>query len=194
MLKTIDLPLSETLIKEFHFHLKSGVFEDMANGYPVGEYKNRANVVSDITTSTPQMVAEKMKNLLVEYNELDKYDVNSLMKFHADFEHIHPFQDGNGRVGRMILFRECLKHEIIPIIIRDESKAEYYHVLHEAQVNHNYKPVVEYARKQQMLCKEELAPFVQVEEGEIENHRVPERISERRQDMLREMKGINLEQ
>lgn len=194
MLKTIDQPLSEALIKEFHFHLKSGVFEDMANGYPVGEYKNRANIVSDITTSTPQMVGEKMKTLLAGYNELEEYDVNSLMKFHADFEHIHPFQDGNGRVGRMILFRECLKHEMIPIIIRDESKAEYYHVLHEAQVNENYRPMVEYARKQQILCKEELAPFVQEEAGEFDKRRVPERITERKLDMLQEMKGINLEQ
>lgn len=194
MLKTIDQPLSEALIKEFHFHLKSGVFEDMANGYPVGEYKNRANIVSDITTSTPQMVGEKMKTLLAGYNELEEYDVNSLMKFHADFEHIHPFQDGNGRVGRMILFRECLKHEMIPIIIRDESKAEYYHVLHEAQVNENYRPMVEYARKQQILCKEELAPFVQEEAGEFDKQRVPERITERKLDMLQEMKGINLEQ
>lgn len=167
MLKTIELPLSETLIKEFHFHLKTGVFEDMANGYPVGEYKNRANVVSDIETSTPSMVSEKMDALISSYNQLKQYEVSDLMKFHAEFEHIHPFQDGNGRVGRMILFRECLKHDIVPIIIKDETKVEYYHVLHDAQVNKNYDPINAYAKKQQMICREELAPFI-VEELESE--------------------------
>lgn len=182
MLKTLDLPLSENLIKEFHFHLKTGVFEDMANGYPVGEYKNRANVVSDIETSTPTMVAEKMEELISSYNQLQGYDVSHLMKFHAEFEHIHPFQDGNGRVGRMILFRECLKHDIVPIIIKDESKAEYYHVLHEAQVNGNYAPINEYAKKQQKICREELAPFVTEEQlGTIKYARA---------EMLEDMCGI----
>lgn len=161
MLKTLDLPLSEKLIKEFHFYLKTGVFEDMANGYAVGQYKTRANIVSDIETSSPAMVAEKMKRLVEEYNKLEEYDIESLMRFHAEFERIHPFQDGNGRVGRMILFRECLKHDIFPIIIRDETKLEYYHVLHEAQVNENYELIATYARKQQELSIAELKPFIQ---------------------------------
>lgn len=182
MLKTLDLPLSENLIKEYHFHLKTGVFEDMANGYPVGEYKNRANVVSDIETSTPAMVVEKMEELISSYNQLQEYDVSHLMKFHAEFEHIHPFQDGNGRVGRMILFRECLKHDIVPIIIKDESKAEYYHALHEAQVNGNYVLINEYAKKQQKICREELAPFVTEEQlGTIKYARA---------EMLEDMRGI----
>lgn len=185
MLKTLALPLSENLIKEFHFHLKIGVFEDMANGYPVGEYKNRANVVSDIETSTPAMVAEKMKELVSSYNQLREYDVSHLMKFHAEFEHIHPFQDGNGRVGRMILFRECLKHDIVPIIIKDELKAEYYHGLHEAQVNGNYTPINEYAKKQQKICREELAPFVREEQAEA-----GDTVTYARKEMLEDMRGI----
>jgi len=170
MLKTLDLPLSEKLIKEFHFYLKTGVFEDMANGYPVGEYKNRANIVSDIETSSPSMVSERMGELLAAYEKNNKYSIEVLMKFHAEFEHIHPFQDGNGRVGRMILLRECLKHEIIPVIIKDETKMEYYHALHSAQVDGNYRLISDYAKKQQAICKAELEPFLpQLEKGIVDS-------------------------
>lgn len=186
MLKTLEEPLSEELIKEFHFHLKTGVFEDMANGYPVGKYKNRANGVSDIKTSSPAMVDEKMEALVSAYNELKRYGVAELMKFHAEFEHIHPFQDGNGRVGRMILFRECLRHDILPIIIKDETKLEYYHVLHDAQVEKNYEPMNVYAKKQQAICREELAPFV-VEEMEAEH-----RQSLLQKEMLQDRMGMEV--
>lgn len=164
MLKTIDQPLNEKLIKEFHFYLKSGVFEDMANGYPIGEYKIRANIVSDIETCVPTRVHEEMAVLVSEYNGLTEKGIESVMGFHAGFEKIHPFQDGNGRVGRMILFRECLKQDLIPVIIRDESKAEYYHVLHEAQVRGNFEPLETYAKVQQQLCRKDLEPFIQTEQ------------------------------
>ena len=80
-----------------------GVFEDIANGYPIGEYKNRRNIVSDITTALPEDVHARMTTLLDEYNAADKHDLHGLAKFHADYEAIHPFQDGNGRTGRLIL-------------------------------------------------------------------------------------------
>ena len=109
MLKTYAEPLSHELIKRYHYKLKSGVFEDIANGYPIGEYKNRRNIVSDITTALPEDVHARMTALLDEYNAKDQQDLHGLAKFHADYEAIHPFQDGNGRTGRLILFKECLK-------------------------------------------------------------------------------------
>lgn len=125
MLKTYQEPLSHELIKRYHYKLKSGVFEDIANGYPIGEYKNRRNIVSDITTALPEDVHARMTTLLDEYNAADKHDLHGLAKFHADYEAIHPFQDGNGRTGRMILFRECLYHGIAPFIIEDANRPEY---------------------------------------------------------------------
>ena len=133
MLKTYQEPLSHELIKRYHYKLKSGVFEDIANGYPIGEYKNRRNIVSDITTALPEDVHARMTTLLDEYNAADKHDLHGLAKFHADYEAIHPFQDGNGRTGRLILFKECLKNDIIPFVVNDSRKAEYYHALNTAQ-------------------------------------------------------------
>lgn len=115
MLKTYKEPLSHELMKRYHYKLKSGVFEDIANGYPIGEYKNRRNIVSDITTALPEDVHARMTALLDEYNAADKHDLHGLAKFHADYEAIHPFQDGNGRTGRLILFKECLKNDIKPL-------------------------------------------------------------------------------
>lgn len=125
MLKTYAEPLSHELIKRYHYKLKSGVFEDIANGYPIGEYKNRRNIVSDITTALPEDVHARMTTLLDEYNAADKHDLHGLAKFHADYEAIHPFPDGNGRTGRLILFKECLKNDIDPFVVNDSRKAEY---------------------------------------------------------------------
>ena len=88
MLKTYAEPLSNELIKRYHYKLKSGVFEDIANGYPIGEYKNRRNIVSDITTALPEDVHARMTTLLDEYNAADKHDLHGLAKFHADYEAI----------------------------------------------------------------------------------------------------------
>ena len=91
MLKTYDLPLSHELIKRYHYKLKSGVFEDLANGYPVGEYKNRRNMVSDIVTAMPEEVEGRMTELLEWYHALPQHTLADLAKFHADYEAIHPF-------------------------------------------------------------------------------------------------------
>lgn len=167
MLKTIDEELSESIIKQFHFHLKAGVFEDKANGYLIGEYKNRANQVSDIETTLPKDVPEKMKKLLHNYLSLKEVSLDDIMVFHADFESIHPFQDGNGRVGRMILFRECLKNNIIPVIIKDESKMKYYHALHELQVNKSKKELLEYAVEEQKMFCQEMEQYIYDLENDI---------------------------
>ena len=125
MLDTLEEDLSEELIKHFHHELKSGVFEDRANGYAIGEYKKRANMVGMYKTALPNEVAEEMAKLLEWYNMQEK-SLHILAEFHAKYEIIHPFQDGNGRTGRMILFRECLKNpNICPFIIRDDSRNKY---------------------------------------------------------------------
>ena len=121
-IQTLDEPLSIDIIKQMHYNLKVGVFEDMANGYPCGEFKNRANRVSDIVTSEPQNVEKDITALLNKYLQVSTPSVKDLAAFHAEYENIHPFQDGNGRTGRMILFRESVKHNMIPIIIRSENK------------------------------------------------------------------------
>lgn len=158
---TLDEPLSEEIIKGMHYNLKAGVFEDKANGYPIGECKNRYNIVSDIETAKPGDVSRNVAELLEWYHSDNRTDLEKQMEFHSKFEKIHPFQDGNGRVGRMILFRECLRNKIVPVIIKDETKLEYYHVLHEAQVNGDYNPLYGYGKQQQSRYKEEILPFLE---------------------------------
>lgn len=163
MLHTIDLPLTEAIIKELHYNLKAGVFEDRANGYPVGEYKNRRNIVSDITTTNPADVEKDMEALLGWYHNDPRRTVEKQMELHARFEKIHPFQDGNGRVGRMLLFRECLRDKIVPVIIQDENKPIYYRALHKAQVEGDYTALYKYGQKQQQFYKDAIMPFLEPE-------------------------------
>ena len=124
MLKTLDEDLSEELIKKFHYELKSGVFEDKANGYNIGEYKARPNIAGTMQTSLPVNVSDDMKELLIWYKNSEK-NLRTIALFHLKYEKIHPFQDGSGRTGRVILFREALKNDIIPPIIHDENRMEY---------------------------------------------------------------------
>lgn len=95
MLQTCEEVLSQKLIKGYHYRLKAGVFEDIANGYPIGEYKNRRNMVSDIVISAPEEVEADMQALLDSYNSKGSHDLRDLAELHAKFEQIHPFQDGN---------------------------------------------------------------------------------------------------
>lgn len=128
MLKTFDQPLDQNMIKSYHKALKSGVFEDITKGYPVGAYKSRPNIVGNIITTPPEQVSDEMHKLLVWYGD-QNIDLKTLASFHIRYEKIHPFQDGNGRTGRIILFKECLKNNIVAVIIEDSLKAEYYHAL-----------------------------------------------------------------
>ena len=166
MLKTLNEPLSEKLIKEYHYILKVGVFEDILNGRPSGEYKNRTNGVSDITTYHPANVPEAMESLIYEYNNSAK-DMDAIVKFHADYEKIHPFQDGNGRTGRMIIFRQCIENDIIPIIINDDTKMKYYHTLHMAQVDGDYEPLRAYFKEQQYKYYEQIKDYVEIDNNRI---------------------------
>ena len=131
IMKNMDEPLSEDLIKGMHKNLKEGVFEDFANGYAVGEWKKRENRVSDIYVALPQEVPEKIHQLLNTYTSKERIELKDVAVFHAKFENIHPFQDGNGRVGRLIMFKECLKYNIVPFIIEDNLKMFYYRGLKE---------------------------------------------------------------
>ncbi len=130
MLDTLESPLTQELIKQFHYELKSGVFEDRANGYAIGDYKKRPNMIGMYQTTKPENVAEEMY-LLVDWYKNQNVKISILAEFHARYESIHPFQDGNGRTGRLILFRECLKNSIIPVVIEDANRNEYLEALKE---------------------------------------------------------------
>jgi Fic family protein len=151
MLKTLDNELSEELIKELHYQLKAGVFEDRANGYKIGEYKDRENVVSDIITTKPAQVQDKMSALITEWSNKTKSKVTltDILDFHAKFERIHPFQDGNGRVGRMLIFRECLRNNVIPFIFDADNKIAYRTALNTAQKTGDYSLLLKVARNAQ---------------------------------------------
>ena len=128
MLDTLDAALDQQIIRSFHFELKSGVFEDRANGYAIGDYKKRPNMIGIHQTTLPSQVPDAMTELLNWYHAQD-VSLKTLAEFHARYEIIHPFQDGNGRTGRIILFRECLRHDISPFIIEDANRPEYLEAL-----------------------------------------------------------------
>ena len=159
-LNYLDEPLSETFICGMHRNLKEGVFEDIANGYAIGAYKTRANRVSDITTALPQEVPGRMRELLESYHKKSELTILDIAKLHAEFETIHPFQDGNGRVGRMILFKECLCHNLIPVLIRNENKTEYIRRLNEAQIHQKFDGLVSYFKEEQKHYFKETAPMI----------------------------------
>ena len=118
--------LSESFIKQLHFVLKSGTTDSRKSWFRVGDYKMLENEVGGSDTAKPAEVAEEIKALLKEYNSKSKITFDDILDFHVRFEAIHPFQDGNGRVGRLIMFKECLKHNIVPFIITEELKMYYY--------------------------------------------------------------------
>lgn len=123
--------LTEKFIKEFHLILKSGTADSRKEWFAVGDYKKLPNEVGGMETTLPEEVAGKMKALLSEYNVKEDKTLNDILEFHVKFEKIHPFQDGNGRVGRLIMFKECLKYNIVPFIIEDNLKLYYYRGLKE---------------------------------------------------------------
>lgn len=149
IMKNMDKPLSEDLIKGMHKNLKEGVFEDFANGYAVGDWKKRENRVSDINVALPQEVPDRIYQLLNFYTCKENIELKDIAVFHAKFENIHPFQDGNGRVGRMIILKQCLDNDIVPVIIRDSNKAEYYRFLNKAQHEEDYNGLIRYFEKEQ---------------------------------------------
>lgn len=119
------MKLTESFIKQLHFILKSGTTDSQKSWFKVGDYKMLENQVGGTETVKPSEVADAIKALLKEYNSRSKITFDDILDFHVRFESIHPFQDGNGRVGRLIMFKECLKHNIVPFIITEELKMFY---------------------------------------------------------------------
>ena len=123
--------LTEKFIKDLHFILKNGTSDSRKDWFVVGDYKKLPNEAGGMDTTIPEEVADKMKTLLMEYNAKDAKTFEDILDFHVKFERIHPFQDGNGRIGRLIMFKECLKNNIVPFIVDDNLKMFYYRGLKE---------------------------------------------------------------
>lgn len=123
--------LSEEIIRHLHYILKHDTTDSRLSWFAVGDYKKRANVVGGHETAKPKDVPARMQALLKEYNSKKPATIHDVIALHAEFEYIHPFQDGNGRVGRLVALKECLRHNIIPFIIEDSKKHFYYRGLSE---------------------------------------------------------------
>lgn len=130
--------LSESFIKQLHYILKTGTTDAQKSWFKTGDYKMLENQVGGTETVRPENVAAEMKSLLADYNSKSEITFDDILDFHVRFESIHPFQDGNGRVGRLIMFKECLKHNIVPFIITEELKMFYYRGIKEWKNERGY--------------------------------------------------------
>jgi Fic family protein len=157
MLTVADAVLTEEIIKEFHRLLKSNTSDAKKTWFKVGAYKARPNMVGDTETTAPGKVQKAMRDLLAEYTRKSALTFEDIVEFHHRFEAIHPFQDGNGRVGRMILFKECLRGGIVPFIIDEEHKLFYYRGLKEFAETPGY--LLDTCRSEQDAYKKLLAYF-----------------------------------
>lgn len=159
MLDTLNEPLSQELIKQFHHELKSGVFEDRANGYAIGDYKKRPNMVGMYQTTRPEQVESEM-GALMEWHASQGADLPALAEFHVRYESIHPFQDGNGRTGRLILFRECLKKGMIPAVIEDANRNAYIEALKEYREERRFGQMAALLEREQQFYYEKCRYFM----------------------------------
>ena len=150
--------LSESLIKQLHLTLKIGTSDSKKDWFMVGDYKRLPNEVGGMDTCPPQEVHKRIKELLTAYNAIKPKTLDDILDFHVRFEAIHPFQDGNGRVGRLIMFKECLANNIVPFIITDELKLFYYRGLHEWGHINGY--LTDTCLTAQDMYKEMLAKFL----------------------------------
>lgn len=130
--------LSESFIKQLHYILKTGTTDAQKSWFRVGDYKMLENEVGGNETTKPEDVSYEVKKLLTDYNSKKAVTFDDILDFHVRFESIHPFQDGNGRIGRLIMFKECLKHNIVPFIITEELKLFYYRGLKEWKYERGY--------------------------------------------------------
>lgn len=138
ILDTIKEPLTEKYIKSLHYILKQATDDAFKSWFNVGEYKRLENFIDEQITSKPENVSENIRELFTKYNKKTKKTIEDVIDFHVFFEKIHPFQDGNGRVGRLIMFKECLNNGIVPFIIDNEHKLFYYRGLREYDKEKGY--------------------------------------------------------
>lgn len=138
VIDSYDEDLTENYIKDIHKFLKAGTSDSKLDWFKVGDYKAYPNEVGGYETSAPQDVPRDMKKLLDSYNERTDKTLEDIIDFHYKFEKIHPFQDGNGRLGRLIIFKECLKHDLVPFIISEDLKFFYYRGLAEYKKERGY--------------------------------------------------------
>lgn len=133
-----NLNITENLIKQLHFILKNGTTDSRKNWFVVGDYKKLPNEVGGRVTTSPEKVEDEIKSLIEWYNNIKNKTLNDIIEFHYRFEYIHPFQDGNGRVGRLLTFKDCLKYNIVPFIIDEKLKMFYYRGLKEWKQEREY--------------------------------------------------------
>ena len=133
-----NLNITENLIKQLHLILKNGTTDSRKNWFVVGDYKKLPNEVGGRVTASPEKVEDEVKSLIEWYNNIKNKTLNDIVEFHYRFEYIHPFQDGNGRVGRLLMFKECLKYNIVPFIIDEKLKMFYYRGLKEWKQENGY--------------------------------------------------------
>lgn len=133
-----NLNITENLIKQLHLILKNGTTDSRKNWFVVGDYKKLPNEVGGKVTTSPEKVEDEVKSLIEWYNNIKNKTLKDIIEFHYRFECIHPFQDGNGRVGRLLMFKECLKYNIVPFIIDDKLKTFYYRGLKEWKQEKGY--------------------------------------------------------
>lgn len=138
ILDTVNKILTESYIKHIHYLLKKGTSDSKKDWFNVGEYKKLPNEVGGYVTSNPEDVKKNMQLLLKQYNKIKHKTIDDIIYFHKRFESIHPFQDGNGRVGRIIMFKECLANNIVPFIIDEEHKLFYYRGLEKYNIEKGY--------------------------------------------------------
>ena len=142
IIATYREPLSEEYIKNLHRILKSGTLSSNSSEAVVGDYKKYPNSVGELNTEKPSNVSSSLNNLLNQYNNLPEVTITDIAKFHSDYEKIHPFYDGNGRTGRLIIFKECLKNNIVPLIINDQDKIFYYKGLYKNQTENDIRQLL----------------------------------------------------
>lgn len=130
--------ITEEMIKEFHRFLKRNTSDERKEWFCIGDYKTRSNMIGNMRTTAPAKVVSEIQKLIKEYHNKKIISVENIVEFHYRFESIHPFQDGNGRVGRIIMFKECLKNDIMPFIIDHEYKLFYYRGLKEYKTEKGY--------------------------------------------------------
>lgn len=153
ILDTVEEELTQDYIKKLHALLKAGTISETNPLTPVGAYKILDNEVGQIATSSVEHTEEDMLSLLIGYSWAKQVSLERLARFHADFERIHPFADGNGRVGRLILFKECLKYGLVPFIVDDDNRLIYYDALVQAQTKEDDQALITYFKQEQAFLK-----------------------------------------